>query len=178
MCRGGWKKSDPQEPADHALGRSRGGFSTKIHLVCDGQGNPLHFELTAGQAHETTVFIDSLRHADVRQCESQVRVSPVALAGDKAYRAKWIIEWLEKRGIQCVIPEKGERADDKLNPDFDRELYRRRNVVERLVGWLKECRRVFSRFEKTAINYASMIKAAIIQRYLRKFCPDEFSDRA
>jgi transposase len=178
LCRRRWKKSDPQEPADHALGRSRGGFSTKIHLVCDGLGNPLHFELTAGQAHETTAFIDSLRHTDVRACQSQVRVSPVALAGDKAYRAKWIIEWLEQRGIQSVIPEKGERATDELNPGFDRELYRRRNVVERLVGWLKECRRVFSRFEKTAINYASMIKAAIIQRYLRMFCPDEFSDKA
>ena len=85
---------------------------------------------------------------------------------------------LEQRGIQSVIPEKGARADDETNPDFDRELYRRRNVVERLVGWLKECRRVFSRFEKTAVNFAGMIKAAIIQRYLRMFCPDEFSDKA
>jgi transposase len=178
LCRGGWKKSDPREPADHALGRSRGGFSTKLHLVCDGQGNPLHFELTAGQAHETTAFIDSLRYTDVRACESQVRVSPVALAGDKAYRAQWIIKWLEKRGIQPVIPEKGARANDESNPNFDRELYRRRNVVERLAGWLKECRRVFSRFEKTAINYAGMITVAIIQRYLRMFCPNEFSDNA
>ena len=89
-----------------------------------------------------------------------------------------MIEWLEQRGIQSVIPEKRERANDELNPDFDRELYRRRNAVERLVGWLKECRRVFSRFEKTAVNFAGMIKAAIIQRYLRMFCPDEFSDEA
>jgi transposase len=147
-------------------------------LVCDGEGNPLHFELTAGQAHETTVFAESLQHTDVRACESQVRVYPVALAGDKAYRAQWIIEWLEQRGIQSVIPEKGERAEDELNPTFDRELYRRRNVVERLVGWIKECRRVFSRFEKTAVNFAGMIKAAIIQRYLRIFCPKDFSDKA
>jgi len=105
-------------------------------------------------------------------------VYPIALAGDKAYRAQWIIEWLEQRGIQSVIPEKGERADNEANPEFDRELYRRRNVIERLVGWIKECRRVFSRFEKTAANFAGMIKAAIIQRYLRMFCPQEFSDKA
>jgi hypothetical protein len=54
MCRRWRKKKDPDEPADHALGRSRGGFSTKIHILCDGYGHPLHFHLTAGQAHETT----------------------------------------------------------------------------------------------------------------------------
>ncbi len=53
LRRGGWKKSDPDEPADHALGRSRGGFSTKIHLLCDRHGHPLHFHLTPGQTHES-----------------------------------------------------------------------------------------------------------------------------
>lgn len=77
-----------------------------------------------------------------------------------------------------MIPEKREPANHESNPEFDRELYRRRNVIERLVGWLKECRRVFSRFEKTAVNYAGMVTIAIIQRYLRMFCPDEFSDKA
>lgn len=134
--------------------------------------------MTPGQAHETTAFIDTVKHADVRELESQVRVSPLALAGDKAYRAKWILDWLAKRHIEPVIPEKGAVANDQDHPAFDRELYRRRNVIERLVGWLKECRRVFSRFEKTAINFAGMIKLAMIQRYLRLFCPDEFSDRA
>lgn len=139
--------------------------------MCDGEGNPLHFELTAGQAHETTAFVDSLQQTDVRACESNLRIFPAAVAGDKAYRAEWIIEWLEQRGIQPVIPEKGDRADDEHNPAFDRELYRRRNIVERLIGWLKECRRVFSRFEKTALNFAGVIKVAIIQRYLRNICP-------
>ena len=138
----------------------------------------MHFELSPGQAHETTAFTDALQHADVRELESQVRIYPVALAGDKAYRAQWIIDWLLQRGIEPVIPEKGGSANEQHNPAFDRQMYRRRNVIERLVGWLKECRRVFSRFEKTALNFAGMIKLAIIQRYLRLFCPDEFSDRA
>ena len=50
---------------------------------------------------------------------------------------------------------------------FDRQAYRDRNIVERLIGWLKECRRIFSRFEKTAKNFGGMIKMAFIQRYLR-----------
>ncbi len=62
--RRGAAKGDPQEPADHALGRSRGGFSTKLHLLCDRHGHPLHFHLTAGQAHESTVLLSLLQGAD------------------------------------------------------------------------------------------------------------------
>ena len=61
--------------------------------------------------------------------------------------------------------------------EFDREAYRRRGVVERLIGWLKECRRVFSRFEKTAKNFGGIIKMAFIERYLRA-AVREFSDKA
>ncbi len=64
MCRRRWKKSDPKEPEDHALGRSRGGFSTKIHLAYDANGLPLHFEITPGQGHENTSLIDLLNGTD------------------------------------------------------------------------------------------------------------------
>ena len=60
MCRRRRKKGDPEEPDDHALGRSRGGFSTKVHLICDAGGCPIHFELSAGQAHENTSLIELL----------------------------------------------------------------------------------------------------------------------
>jgi len=75
---------------------------------------------------------------------------PVALAGDKGYRADWIDEALLELGIRPVVPSK--EIEDRNNRlvMFGREAYRRRNIVERLIGWLKECRRVFSRFEKTA----------------------------
>lgn len=172
VLRAAEKKSDPREPQDHALGRSRGGFSTKVHLVCDGEGNVLHFELTAGQAHEATAFIQALNHVNMRNLDSRLRIWPANVAGDKAYRAQWIIDWLETRGIAAVIPAKSNRTNEDENSDFDQETYRKRNIVERLVGWLKECRRVFSRFEKTAINFAGMITMAIIQRYLRMFAPE------
>ena len=92
---------------------------------------------------------------------------PVALAGDKGYRADWIDAYLLALGIEPVIPSKANEDRNTRAVTFDRESYRGRNIVERLIGWLKECRRIFSRFEKTAKNFGGMIKMAFIQRYLR-----------
>ena len=92
---------------------------------------------------------------------------PVALAGDKGYRAAWIDEYLLDLGITPVIPSK-ENEDRSARPvEFDRELYRQRNIVERVIGWLKEYRRVFARFEKSAKNFGGMIRIAFTQRYMR-----------
>ena len=60
--------------------------------------------------------------------------------------------------------------------EFDREAYRQRNIVERLIGWLKECRRIFSRFEKTAVHFGGMIKMAFTERHLRLSTSMEFSN--
>lgn len=95
---------------------------------------------------------------------------PVALAGDKGYRADWIDEYLLDLEIKPVIPSK-ENEDRSARPvEFDREAYRRRSIVECVIGWLKECRRVMTRFEKSAKNFGGMIKMAFIQRYLRLTC--------
>ena len=91
---------------------------------------------------------------------------PVSLAGDKGYRADWIDEYLLELGIQPVIPSKENEDRDARGVEFDKELYRRRSIVEQLIGWLKESRRVFSRFEKTAVNFGGFIKIAFIRRYL------------
>jgi transposase len=95
---------------------------------------------------------------------------PVRLAGDKGYRAQWIDEYLLDQGILPVIPSKTNEHRDTRAVDFDEEYYRERNIVERLVGWLKESRRIFSRFEKTAKNFAGMLRMAFIHRYLRLMC--------
>ena len=169
MCGRGWEKNDPQEPADHALGRSRGGFTTKIHLLCDGHGHPLHFHLTAGQTHDSTVLDTVLEGADARLHDSDGEpiAWPVALGGDKGYRADWIDEYLLTLRIQPVIPSKETEDRNDRPVKFDRKAYRRRNIVERLIGWLKEARRVFARFEKTAKNFGGFVKLAFIHRYLR-----------
>lgn len=91
---------------------------------------------------------------------------PVALAGDKGYRANWIDQYLIDLGIDPVIPSKENEDRDARPVAFDKQAYRDRNIVERLIGWLKECRRICTRFEKTAKNFGGMIKMAFIQRYL------------
>lgn len=130
---------------------------------------PLHFEITPGQAHENTSLIELLNgtDAEVTTSSGQAVAWPLAIAGDKGYRANWIDEMLTGMEITPVIPSKSNEDRDARNVEFDHEKYRQRNIVERLIGWLKECRRVFSRFEKTAINFRGMIKIAIIQRYLK-----------
>ena len=162
-------KNDPEEPTDHALGRSRGGFSTKVHIVCDGQGHPLCFQLTPGQTHDSAVLDTLLEEANETLLDSQGEpiAWPLALAGDKGYRANWIDEYLLELNILPVIPCKGSDHREERLIEFDRQLYRQRNIVERLIGWLKESRRILSRFDKTAKNYAGFVTLAFIQRYLR-----------
>lgn len=172
LRRRGRKKRDREEPDDHALGRSRGGFSTKIHLLCDGLGHPLCFGLTPGQDHEATMLDAVLDAADAQvEDKNGAPVTwPDALAGDKAYRATWIDTYLLDLGIRPVIPSKTNEDREARPITFDKEAYRDRNIVERLIGWLKESRRIFSRFEKTAKNFGGMIKMAFIRRYLRLTC--------
>lgn len=169
MRRRRWEKRDPQEPVDHALGRSRGGFSTKLHLLCDGQGHPLHFHLTPGQTHDSTALDTLLEGADAQLLDGQGEpvAWPVQLGGDKGYRANWIDEYLLALGIQPVIPSKANEDRSERSVEFDRQAYRQRNIVERLIGWLKESRRLFARFEKTALNFGGFVKMAFIDRYLR-----------
>lgn len=144
-------------------------MSSKIHLLCDGQGHPLGFELTAGQTHEAAVFDTLLVNADEALLdESDEPIAwPVALAGDKGYRAAWIDDYLLELDIQPVIPSKANEDREARPVPFDKQAYRDRNIIERLIGWLKECRRIFSRYEKTAKNFGGMVRMAFIQRYLR-----------
>ncbi len=92
---------------------------------------------------------------------------PVALSGDKGYRADWIDVYLLALNITPVIPSRENENRSARRVEFDRELYRRRNIVERVIGWLKEYRRVFSRFEKSAKNFGGMLRIAFTQRYMK-----------
>ncbi len=125
--------------------------------------------MTAGQVHESTALATLLVQVDRDLLDVQGNPVPwpVAWAGDKGYRADWIDDYLLDLEIRPVIPSKANEDREARPVVFERELYRRRNIVERLIGWLKESRRVFSRFEKTALNFVGMIKMAFIHRYLR-----------
>lgn len=95
------------------------------------------------------------------------RRRPRAVAGDKGYSYRSVRTWLAERGIKAVIPTRSNQRQFKL----DRRLYRGRNVVERCIGWLKECRRVATRYEKLAVHFLGMIKLAMIQRCFRLLDP-------
>ncbi len=130
--------------------------------------------MTAGQVHESTrlesvvaTFIASRRHRRRRK--------PRKLAGDKGYSVQRIRDWLKDRGIEAVIPHKdNEHARHDPDTAFDKPTYRRRAVIEQCVGWLKECRRIGTRFEKLAVNFHGMLQLAMIKRYFKLL----FSDRA
>lgn len=168
-ARAGEKNDDPREPEDHALGRSRGGFGTKIHILCDAEGNPLHFHLSPGQTHDSKMLDTVLEGADqaLHDDDGVALAWPLKLAGDKGYRADWIDQYLLDLGMTPVIPSKDNENRDERPVVFDKDAYRRRSIVECLIGWLKESRRVATRFEKTAINFAGMVKLAFIHRYFR-----------
>jgi transposase len=142
-------------------------------LVCDADGCPIHFELSAGQAHENTTLVDLLNGIDdeLRTKDGDVVAWPAAIAGDKGYRAEWIDDMFLELGVTPVIPSKENEDRAARLVEFDKQRYRQRNIVERLIGWLKECRCVFARFEKTAVNFSGMIKMAFIQRYLKMLAP-------
>ena len=146
----------------HALGRSRGGYSTKLHFLTDGQGIPLSITITAGQRHEAPEFDNVLDACLINTFRKAKR--PHALAGDKAYSSQEIRNAIAKLEIEDVIPT---RSNQQANQDFDKTKYRKRNIIERVIGWLKENRRVATRYDKNVDHYLAMIHIAIIRLILK-----------
>lgn len=169
MLRRGGKNLLPNEPADHALGRSRGGFGTKLHLVTDGSGLPLAVKVSAGQAGEALFAEPVLDAVRIAQTRGAPRRRPERVAADRAYSHRRIRQWLRARHVGAVIPERRDQIAHRRGrpPAFDPDCYRRRNVIERCVGWLKEARAVATRYEKLAIHYLGILKLAMIRRHLR-----------
>ncbi|WP_247895020.1 IS5 family transposase [Azospirillum brasilense] len=138
-----------------ALGRSRGGFSTKIHIRAEGLGKPVTFSLTGGEVHDSKAFATLMGSGWIKRLgRGRPRLKPERLAADKAYSSGVIRSALRRRGIQPVIPTK---SNERPDPTFDRDAYRERNRVERLINKLKQFRRIATRYEKRAANYLAMI---------------------
>ena len=135
-------------------------------MIRDGRGLPLNVVLSPGQTHETQLFDEWWNTTEVTDLTWKHLIPPDALAGDKGYRSAKIVDPLTAENVAAVIPEQGKKANDVDHPDIDREAYRRRNVVERRIGLLKEFGRIFGRFEKTAVNYLAMIRTAFIRLFL------------
>jgi transposase len=165
---GGRKEAQLEEPPDHALGRSRGGFGTKVHLVCDRHGFLVAIHVTAGPAHESQAMEPTMARRLFHQRQGQGRW-PSHLAGDKGYSYPRIRRWCRRRRIEAVIPTRSNQPRDE---HFDKATYRQRNIIERVVGWYKEYRSLGTRYEKLAVNYVAMWLIAIIEKALKRLFPD------
>ena len=126
-----------------ALGRSRGGFSTKIHVNVDALGNPLRFRLTGGQSHDITQAVDL-----VEGYQSEYVIA------DTAYDAQSFLTVIEDCGAIAVIPPRKNRREGR---EYDKHLYKERHLVECFIGKIKHYRRIFSRFEKMASRYLGFL---------------------
>jgi transposase len=122
------------------------------------------FILTEGQRHEQPVLpLLMERGAVKRPGRGRPRIRPDRVSADKDYSSPPIRRYLKERKIGVVIPTK---ADEVPDPAFDREAYRDRNVVERLINRLKQWRRIATRYEKRAANYLAMLTLAAILLWL------------
>lgn len=131
--------------------------------------------MTAGQVHDSQRLEPVLTKVKVRQKRGRPKGRPKRLAGDKGYSSRKIRQFLAEREIEAIIPHKdNENARHDPEVEFDKESYKRRSIVEQTIGWLKECRRIGTRFEKLAINFLAMVKLAMIKRTLKLV----FSNRA
>jgi transposase len=139
----------------NALGRSRGGFSAKIHVLSDANVLPLALHLTPGQTADIAAAPDLLALGEAR---------PREFLADKGYDADSQRAELYLRGARPIIPWKSNR---KAPGTLDRCRYARRNCIERMMGLLKQFRRVATRYDKTAESFLSFVQLAAIHRWMR-----------
>ncbi|MFI9833842.1 IS5 family transposase [Streptomyces sp. NPDC051913] len=158
------------------LGRSRGGFTAKIHLSADGRCRPLSLLVTAGQRADCTQFESVLEKIRVpRTGLGRPRKTPESLAGDKAYSNGPCRAYLRRRGIRHTIREKADSRAARLRKgsrggrpsSFDEERYKKRNTVERAINKLKHARAVATRYDKRGHVYLGTVTAAALVIWLR-----------
>ncbi|MGY1401326.1 IS5 family transposase [Streptomyces sp. SS10] len=159
------------EPDDHALGRSRGGLSTKVHLASDSRARPLSIHVTAGQAGDAPAFEAVMARIRIpRRGLGRPRTRPAIVLADHAYSSRAIRGHLRRRGIRAVIPQPADQIGHRLRrgraggrpPGFDAETYKERNAVERCIARLKQWRGLAMRTDKLAIAYQAALHLAAI----------------
>jgi transposase len=160
-----------------ALGRSRGGLTSKLHLAVDGRGLPMAIRLTAGQAHDNPQLLPLLDEISVARCgPARPRRRPDRVLADKAYSHPSTRAALRARRIAFTSPErvdqiarrKAKGSAGGRPPNFASEVYAGRNVVERCFARLKQFRALATRYAKRAAYYRAILIIAALILWLRE----------
>ncbi|AIL13271.1 transposase [Candidatus Paracaedimonas acanthamoebae] len=149
-CAAGYKKGSQEE---QALGRSKGGFTTKIHVVVDALGQALRFSLTGGHRHDITqapYLVEGMKNSNI--------------IADKAYDSNTFIEQIKRQSCTPVIPPRASRKEPR---EYDEHLYKERHLIECFFNKIKYFRRVFSRFDKKASSFMGFLAYASTILWLR-----------
>ncbi len=155
----------PGEPPDHALGRSRGGLTTKVHALADLSCTPVQALLTAGQAGDNPMLAPLIDALDEAGHEIGFR-----LLADKAYSHPSTRNYLRGRRIKHTIPERRDQIAHRKNkgskggrpPGFDADAYKERNTVERSFNRIKQWRGLATRYDKYAVTYLGGVLLAML----------------
>lgn len=164
------------EPADHAVGRSRGGLTTKAHLATDGNGRGLAVLLSGGQVNDSPMMpavLDAI--AVPRLTGGQPRRNPDQVLADRAYSSASNRALLRGKAIRAVIPERRDQIAHRKRrgstggrpPGFDSTAYKGRNVVERAFNKAKHWRGVATRYDKLALTYRAGFVMALAVEWLK-----------
>lgn len=159
-----------------ALGRSRGGLTTKVHLAADQRCRPVSRVITAGQRHDSIAFDHVMAGIRIRRVSiGRPRTRPGHVLADKAYSSRSIRGSLRRRGIRTTIPEPADQVANRARrgtrggrpPTFDADRYKNRNTAERCINKLKQHRAIAARYDKRAYIYQGTVDVASIRIWLR-----------
>lgn len=167
----------PGEPADHGFGRSRGGWSTKIHVGIDADCGVMSFLITPGQTGDGPQMVPVIEKIRVPSTKrGRPRRRPDRVLADKAYSSRANRQYLRSRGITATISQPKDQVANRKRrgsaggrpPAFDTVAYRRRNVVERGIGRIKQHRGCATRFDKLAVHFEATVQLAVIRYWLKR----------